>query len=67
LLPCSKPSLEGNDIIEFGCAFTLGFVSGGALIWFYKTRIQALVVDANSLAAKLHAEANAVTALIRKP
>jgi len=54
-------------MIEFGCAFTLGFVSGGALIWFYKIRIQALVVDANSLAAKLHAEANAVTALIRKP
>ena len=54
-------------MIEFGCAFTLGFVAGGALIWFCKTRIQALVVDANTLAAKLHAEADAIAVLVRKP
>jgi len=54
-------------MIEFGCAFALGFGAGGALIWFCKTRIQALVVDANTLAAKLHAEADAVAALVRKP
>jgi hypothetical protein len=54
-------------MIEFGCALTLGFLAGGALIWFYKTQIQALVVDANTLAAKLHAEADAVAALARKP
>jgi len=54
-------------MIEFGCAFAAGFVAGGALTWFYKTRIQALVVDVNTLAAKLHAEAEAVAALVRKP
>jgi len=54
-------------MIDFGCAFTLGFVAGGALIWFCKTRIQASVVDANAPAAKLHAEANAVVTLARKP
>jgi hypothetical protein len=53
-------------MIEFGCAFTLGFVAGGALIWFCKTQLQALVVDANALSARLHAEADAVAALIRK-
>ena len=54
-------------MIEFGCAFTLGCVAGGALIWFCKTRILALVVDANTLAAKLHAEAESVAAVFRKP
>jgi hypothetical protein len=53
-------------MLEFGCVFTLGFFAGGALIWLWKTRIQALVFDANTLAAKLHAEANAVAALVRK-
>jgi hypothetical protein len=53
-------------MIEFGCAFTLGFIAGGTLIWFCKTRLQALVVDTNTLAAKLHAEADAVAAVFRK-
>lgn len=39
---------------------TLGFVAGGALIWFFKTQIQALVIDANKLSAKLHAQADAI-------
>jgi hypothetical protein len=53
-------------MIEFGCAFTLGLGAGGALVWFCKTRIQALAVDANTLAARLHAEAEAISALVRK-
>jgi hypothetical protein len=39
---------------------TLGFVAGGAFIWFFKDRIEALVVDANKLSAKLHAKADAL-------
>lgn len=38
----------------------LGFVAGGALIWFFKTQIQSLVIDANKLSAKLHAQADAL-------
>jgi hypothetical protein len=38
----------------------LGFVAGGALIWFFKTKIEALVIDANKLSAKLHAQADAL-------
>ena len=38
----------------------LGFVAGGALIWFAKDQIQALVIDANTLSAKLHAKADAI-------
>jgi hypothetical protein len=38
----------------------LGFVSGGAFIWFFKTNIQSLVIDANRLSAKLHAQADAL-------
>jgi hypothetical protein len=42
-------------------AFSIGFGSGGALIWFGKTKIQSLVLSANALSAKLHAEADAIT------
>lgn len=38
----------------------LGFVTGGAFIWFFKTKIQSLVIDANRLSAKLHAQADAL-------
>jgi hypothetical protein len=38
----------------------LGFVTGGAFIWFFKTQIQGLVIDANKLSAKLHAQADAL-------
>lgn len=38
----------------------LGFVGGGAVIWFFKTQIQGLVLDANKLSAKLHAQADAL-------
>ena len=38
----------------------LGFVGGGTFIWFAKTKIQSLVIDANKLSAKLHAQADAL-------
>ena len=44
----------------------LGFVTGGAFIWFFKTRIQSLVIGANQLSAKLHAEADAISAAVKK-
>jgi hypothetical protein len=39
----------------------LVFVAGGAFVWFGKTKIQALVIGANALSAKLHAQANALS------
>jgi hypothetical protein len=38
----------------------LGFGAGGAVVWFFKTKIQSLVIDANALSAKLHAEADKI-------
>ena len=38
----------------------LGFVTGGAFIWFFKIKIQGLVIDVNKLSAKLHAQADAL-------
>lgn len=38
----------------------LGFAAGGAFIWFFKTKIEGLVIDANKLSAKLHAQADAL-------
>jgi hypothetical protein len=46
--------------------FCSGFTAGGALIWFGKDRIQALVIGANALSAKLHAQADAISAAARK-
>jgi hypothetical protein len=39
---------------------TLGFVAGGAFIWFFRERIEKVVIGANALSAKLHAKADAV-------
>jgi len=44
----------------------LGFVAGGAFIWFFKEKVQALVIDANTLSAKLHAKAEAIAASAKK-
>lgn len=41
-------------------AAVTGFLAGGTLIWFGKDRIQALVIDANTLSRKLHAKADAI-------
>lgn len=51
---------------EWMISWTLGFAAGGALIWFAKDRIQALVIGASALAAKLHAKADAIAAAARK-
>lgn len=36
------------------------FGAGGALIWFCKDKVQAMVIGANALSAKLHAQADAL-------
>lgn len=46
--------------------FAIGFGCGGALIWFFKEKIQALVIDANALSARLHAKADAIAAAAKK-
>lgn len=46
--------------MEWIVSGALGFVAGGALIWFFKTKIQSIVIDANTLSAKLHAQADAL-------
>jgi hypothetical protein len=48
---------------EWIIASTLGFVGGAAFIWFAKDRIQALVIGANALSAKLHAQADKIRGL----
>ncbi|MET4184971.1 hypothetical protein ABIB94_007100 [Bradyrhizobium sp. JR7.2] len=42
------------------------FMAGGALVWFFKEKIQALVIGANALSAKLHAKADEIAAAARK-
>jgi hypothetical protein len=42
------------------------FAAGGALIWFGKPTIQKWVIGANALSAKLHAEADALIASVKK-
>jgi hypothetical protein len=49
---------------DFGAA--IGFALGGGLIWFFKPAIQKMVIGANALSAKLHAQANALTAEAKK-
>jgi hypothetical protein len=46
-------------------AFLAGFGAGGALIWFCKDKIQQLVIGANALSAKLHAKADAISAMAK--
>ena len=41
---------------------TLGFLAGGAAIWFGKTKIEELVIGANALSKKLHAKADELKA-----
>ncbi|MET4529135.1 hypothetical protein [Bradyrhizobium sp. JR18.2] len=43
-----------------------GFLAGGALIWFGREKIQALVIDANTLSRNLHAKADAIAAASKK-
>ena len=47
-------------------SFAVGFGAGGALIWFSKDKIQALVIGANAPSARLHAQADAIAAAAKK-
>jgi hypothetical protein len=38
----------------------LGFGGGAAFVWFFKEKIQALVIGGNALSARLHAKADAI-------
>lgn len=38
----------------------LGFIAGGAFVWFTKSALQQMVIGANALSAKLHAQADAI-------
>ena len=49
---------------EWIIASSLGFVSGGAAIWFGKDWVLKMVMGANALSAKLHAEADKIKASI---
>lgn len=49
-------------LFEFSIVLSLGIGLGGAFIWFSKTKIQSLVIGANTLSAKLHAEADKIRA-----
>lgn len=51
---------------EWIIASTLGFLSGFAVCWFGKTKIQALVIGVNALSAKLHAQADAIASAAKK-
>jgi hypothetical protein len=42
------------------------FAGGFAVCWFFKPQIQKLVLGANALSAKLHAQADALTAAAKK-
>jgi hypothetical protein len=53
-------------MIVFALGLVIGFGSGGALIWFCKDKIQALVIGANALSAKLHAKADAIASAAKK-
>lgn len=48
--------------MEVWMLLTIGFLTGGAFIWFAKTKIQGLVIESNALSAKLHAQADKVKA-----
>ena len=48
-----------------GLGDAIVFVAGGALVWFYKEKIQGLVIGANALSAKLHAKADAIAAAVK--
>lgn len=45
----------------FDISFAIGFGAGGAIIWFFKPKLQEWVIGANALSAKLHAQADVLT------
>ena len=50
----------------FWLGFILGFGGGGALIWFYKSKVQAGVVVTNQIVAQTKAAASTVVSDIKK-
>ena len=42
------------------------FSGGFAVCWFFKPTIQKWVLGANALSAKLHAQADAISAAVKK-
>jgi len=50
----------------YAIGFAIGFGCGGALIWFFKDRIEQIVIGANALSAKLHAKADALVNAVKK-
>jgi hypothetical protein len=48
----------------FDLSFTLGLAAGGALIWFAKDKVLALVIGGQALATKLEAKAAALKAAL---
>ena len=44
----------------------ISFAAGGSLIWFCKDKIQALVIGANALSAKLRAKADAIAGAVKR-
>jgi hypothetical protein len=42
----------------------LGFISGGAAVWFFRPQMMLVVNDANAVSAKLHAEADKIKAAV---
>jgi hypothetical protein len=48
----------------FDLSFALGVAAGGALIWFGKDRILAVVIGAEALATRLEAKSRAIKAAL---
>jgi hypothetical protein len=44
----------------------VAFTAGGAFVWFFKAKIQSWVIGVNAVSAKLHAEADAFVANVKK-
>lgn len=44
----------------------VGLAGGGALVWFGKDKMQAMVIGANALSAKLHAKADLIANAVKK-
>jgi hypothetical protein len=55
----SLQSSKGKADVMFGIdlSFALGFAAGGALIWFAKDKIQALIIGGHALAIRLENKA----------
>lgn len=42
------------------------FIAGGAIVWLFKERLQSIWTDASTIAARLHAKADAIANAARK-